>query len=129
MLVRIEKDIDVHISNRWSLGVIAMAALTLAMPAASAAAEVRHPASRYAKVTASAARATALARVRGGMVKSAELEQEGGKWVWSFDIAQARSPNVVEVQVDARTGRIVSTRQESPAEQAKEARADQAAKR
>ena len=116
-----------HTSNRWRLSVIAIAALTLQMPWASAAAETRQPAGRYAKVSESAARATALARVPGGMVKSAELEREGGKWVWSFDIAEARSPNVVEVQIDARTGRIVSTRQESPAEQAKEARADKAA--
>ncbi len=81
-----------------------------------------------AKVPETDARATALARVPGGAVQSAELEIEHGKLVWSFDIKTPKSFNVVEVQVDAKTGRIVSRKIETPAEQAKEAKADNAVK-
>lgn len=82
-----------------------------------------------AKVTEADARATVLAKVPGGTVQSAELENEHGKLIWSFDISDPKSPNVIEVQVDAKTGRIVSKKSESPAEQAKEAKADQLLKK
>ena len=75
-------------------------------------------------VTAPQARAIALAQVPGGTIESAELEHEGGKHVWSFDIRSPDSPNVVEVQVEAGTGHVVSRKLESPADQAKEALAD-----
>ncbi len=81
-----------------------------------------------AKVTETDARSTALARVPGGTVQSAELENEHGKLVWSFDIKDSKSSSIVEVQVDAKTGRIVSKKTESPAEQAKEAKADKTTK-
>ena len=70
------------------------------------------------------ARKTALARVPGGTIKSAELERERDKLIWSFDIAVPKSRNFTEVQVDAKSGKIVSTKIETPADQAKEARAD-----
>lgn len=77
-----------------------------------------------AKVSEADARVTALAKVPSGTVSSAELEKEHGKLVWSFDIAQARSPNVTEVQVDAISGKIVSTKVETPRQEAKEAAAE-----
>ena len=82
----------------------------------------------HPKVSESAARATALAQVKGGMVQSSELEREAGKLVWSFDIARPGSKDVTEIWVDANTGRIVSKKQETPAEQAKEAQADKGSK-
>ena len=80
------------------------------------------------KISEAAARATALAQVKGGRVQSAELEREGGKLVWSFDIARPGSKNVTEIWVDANSGRIVSKKRETPAEQAKEAQADKGLK-
>jgi hypothetical protein len=91
--------------------------------AAPEAAIASHP-----KVSESAARATALAQVKGGIVQSSELEREAGKLVWSFDIARPGSKDVTEIWVDANTGRIVSKKQETPAEQAKEAQADKVSK-
>jgi uncharacterized membrane protein YkoI len=82
-----------------------------------------------AKVSEIGARATALTLVPNGTVQSAELEREKGKLVWSFDIAEANSANVVEVLVDAKTGRIVSRKIETPAEQAKELKVDRAMKK
>ena len=89
---------------------------TIAAPDASL---LSHP-----EVSEAAARATALAQGKGGRVQSAELEREAGRVVWSFDIERPGSKNVTEVLVDATTGRIVSKKQETPAEQAKEAQAD-----
>ena len=77
-----------------------------------------------AEVTEAKAQKTALAKVPGGSIKSSELEKERGKLIWSFDIAMPKSRNVTEVQVDAKTGKIVSTQIETPADQAKEATAD-----
>jgi uncharacterized membrane protein YkoI len=82
-----------------------------------------------AKVTEIQARQTAMAKVPGGTVKSSELEKECGKVIWSFDIAMPKSRNITEVQVDAKTGKIISTQIETPADQAKEANADQKAKK
>ena len=99
-------------------------ALGLAAPLVSAAGASQDALKAQAKVTEKDARATALAKVPGGTVQTAELEKERGKLVWSFDIFDPKSPNVIEVQVDAKTGRVVSKTVESPAEQAKEVKAD-----
>ncbi len=79
-----------------------------------------------AKIARAEAEKVALAKAPGGAVKSAELEREHGKLVWSFDIATAGTADITEVLVDAVTGDVVSVEQESPAQQAKEARADRA---
>ncbi len=108
--------------------VAAALALAFSAPMVSAAAESQAALMSQAKVTESNARATALAKVPGGTVQSAELENEHGKLIWSFDISDPKSPNVIEVQVDARTGHVVSKKSESPSEQAKEAKADKVLK-
>ena len=77
-----------------------------------------------AKVSEADARATALAKVPAGSISSSELEREHHRLIWSFDIAQAGSKNVIEIQVDARTGKIVSRTVESPGKEAKEAAAE-----
>jgi uncharacterized membrane protein YkoI len=82
-----------------------------------------------AKVTQTAAQKTALAKVPKGKIKSGELEREHGKLVWSFDISTPGSKNVTEVQVDAKTGKIVSVKVETPKDQAKEAAADKKEKK
>lgn len=88
----------------------------------------QHPAAleSQAKIARAEAEKTALTQAPGGTVKSAELEQEHGKLVWSFDIATAGSENITEVLVDAVAGSILSVEKESPAQQAKEVQEDQA---
>ena len=44
--------------------------------------------------------------------------------IWSFDIAQPKSTSVVEIQVDAKSGRIVSRKVESARKEAKEAKTE-----
>jgi len=67
----------------------------------------------HAKISEDSARAVALRRVPGGMIQELELEREGGKLVYSFDIKVARKAGITEVQVDALTGKIVSVEHET----------------
>ena len=77
-----------------------------------------------AKVSEAQAKSTALNKVPNGVVKSSELEKEKGKLVWSFDISQPSAKSVTEIQVDAITGKIVSLKTETPAQEATEAKAE-----
>jgi len=79
-----------------------------------------------AKITLEAATQTALAKVPGGTIKSSELEQEHGILIWSFDIAKPKTRNITEVQVDAKTGAVVSETTETPKQQRAEAAKEKA---
>ena|ERR1700719_34049 len=76
---------------------------------------------KEARISQFQAEKTALAKVPSGVIESGELEREHGKLVWSFDISTRSAKNVTEVQVDAKSGKIVSVKMETPADQAKEA--------
>lgn len=82
---------------------------------------------RQAKISESAARATALAKVPGATVEAAELEREGGKLLYSYDLKVAGMSGIQEVQVNAIDGSIVGVQHETPADMAKEAAADRQA--
>ena len=71
----------------------------------------------HPKVTMEEAQRAASARQPGSM-KSAELEKENGRLIYSFDIETATG--VHEVQVDAMTGKVIQDVMESPADEAKE---------
>src|SRR5207249_11335606 len=79
---------------------------------------------KQAKITKAEAEKIALAKVSHGIVKSAEIEKEKAHLVWSFDIAKPNTNDITEILVDAKTGKIISTRTESTRDQAKEAAAD-----
>ncbi|HXH37858.1 MAG TPA: PepSY domain-containing protein [Thermoanaerobaculia bacterium] len=70
------------------------------------------------KITMAQARATALKRAPG-TVTSAELENEKGKLIYSFDIATSKT-GVTEVNVDAMNGKIVAVQHENAAKEAAE---------
>ena len=53
------------------------------------------------------ARAIALERAGGGTVTEAELEEEDGLLLYSFEVRQADG-NVIEIEVDAASGEVVS---------------------
>ena len=93
--------------------------IALALAFAGCASHESQLASR-AKVSRAKAEATALKRAHGGTVKEGELEEEHGKLVWSFDIAKSGTRNITEVQVDAITGKVVSTEIETPKHEAQE---------
>jgi uncharacterized membrane protein YkoI len=81
------------------------------------------------KVTQAAAEATALKSVKipPATVASGELEAEGGCLIYSFDIKVPGKKSVIEVTVDAGTGKVLSTKHEGPKAQAAESAADAAA--
>ena len=79
---------------------------------------------KEAKVTETQAKDTALQKVPHGTVKSSELEKEHGRLIWTFDIEQPSVPGVTEVHINAKTGRIVAIKKESPTQEAKESKAE-----
>ena len=96
----------------------------LLLPTAFAALPASNSLISQATVSEAQATAIALAKVPRGIVKSAELEEEHGRLVWSFDIAKPATKGVTEIQVDAKTGKIASVKKETSAQEAKEAKAD-----
>ena len=77
--------------------------------------EVPAALAKKAKITEAAAAAIALAKVPGGKIEGVELEEEDGKFIFSYDIKVAGKSGVEEIQVDAMTGAIVSAEHESTA--------------
>ena len=76
-----------------------------------------------ATVTCEVARLSALERVKDNKhatIRSAELEEESGRLVYSFDISRRGHAGVEEVQVDAKSGSVVSVKHESASAEAKE---------
>ena len=78
-----------------------------------------------AKITGDAAMRSALSRVPGGHIESAELEKEKGRLVYSFDIVA--KDGLHEVNIDANSGEVLENKIETPADEAKE-KAEDAAK-
>jgi uncharacterized membrane protein YkoI len=124
---------EIAMGHVRSLGALAVAAALLtAAPLAAqqktaAARRVADSAAawrREAKVTEHTARATALATVPGGTVRTHELEREKGRLIYSYDIAVKGKPGVSEVQVDAVTGKVVAREHESAAKEREEARTE-----
>jgi uncharacterized membrane protein YkoI len=88
---------------------------------------------KEAKITEAAARATALKEVPNGAVKSSELEREGGKLIYSYDITVPGKTGIDEVNVNAIDGTVVAKQHETPkaekTEAVKEAKEKKAAKK
>ncbi len=81
---------------------------------------------REAKVTEAAAAATALAKVPKGAIEAVEIEREGGKLIYSYDIKVAGKSGIDEVNVNAITGEIVGKVQHESAAAEKKEAADEA---
>jgi hypothetical protein len=70
------------------------------------------------KLTRAQAEKIALAKAPG-TIQSAELENEKGKLVWSFDIKTGKT-DITEILVNANDGSIVAVQHETPAKEAAE---------
>lgn len=81
-----------------------------------------------AKVTKADAENTALKAVNvvAASVSSSELESESGCLIYTFDIKLPGKTSIIEVAVDAGTGKLLSKVSEGPKAQAAEAAADRA---
>jgi uncharacterized membrane protein YkoI len=100
-----------------SIGIIAAFLLAAGLPTLK---EAEPGLKAQAKVSYEDAHKTALAKVKGAEIKSAEIEREKGKLVYSFDMKQKGKSGIDEVQVDAATGEVVSVEHEDAAAEAKE---------
>lgn len=82
---------------------------------------------KMAKIDLSTAQATAIdlvGKANLDSVVSRELEVEQGCLVYSFDLRLRASDGIDEVQIDAVSGKLVSRKHETPADEAKEKLAD-----
>lgn len=110
-------------------GVAALALVRLTNSALAESNQTQAQLQAQAKITQGGAQKTALAKVPNGKIKSSELENKGGKLVWSFDISKPGTKDIAEVLVDAKTGEIVKMENETPKQQANDVAADKAAKK
>ena len=84
---------------------------------------------KEAKMTMVDARAMALREVPNSKVQAGEIEREGGKLIYSFDMKVANKSGIDEVNIDAMTGKLVSKQHETPKDEKAEAKADKKAAR
>jgi DNA-binding beta-propeller fold protein YncE len=77
---------------------------------------------KEAKITLEAARATALAKVPHGELRSEELERENGKLIYSFDLQVPGKSGTEEVNVNAIDGKVVGVEHETAKTEKAEAR-------
>lgn len=77
---------------------------------------------KQASISMKQARQTAL-NTAAGNIESEELEKEHGKLVYSFDIRNSKG-TISEVQIDAKTGAVVSNEEETKADEEREKRED-----
>ena len=70
------------------------------------------------KIGMTRAKAIALKNA-AGKIESSELEKEGGKMIYSFDIRNAKG-TITEVNIDAYTGAVVAVDEENPKKEAAE---------
>ena len=77
-----------------------------------------------ARITPDSAIKLAKARIPAGTIQSAEIESEDGRLIYSFDIKTAGRSGIDEVNVDARTGKILPVEHEGPKAEAAERAAD-----
>lgn len=121
---------------RCSTALLCIAVLTLGAGSATAAPAASKPRvhdskpdaalASQAKVSMDAAKATALAKVPGGKIKSSELEREKGKLIYSFDIVTPGKSGIDEVNVDAIDGHVLSVVHEGPKAERREAKQERA---
>ena len=84
---------------------------------------------KQAKVSEADAAKTAMARVPNGRIQAVELENEGGALIYSYELKVPGRSGIEEINVNARTGAVVSTEHESPASERGEAKAEKAEKK
>jgi uncharacterized membrane protein YkoI len=62
----------------------------------------------------------ALSKIRGGTIRSAELQAANGSHFWAVFVAKPDKINAKEVHIDATNGKILAVQTEKPGDQAEE---------
>ena len=102
----------------------AQAAHKVAAPAQHKKVETQAELQKEAKMTMADARAMAQKTVPTGKIASGEIEREGGKLIYSFDMKVPGKSGIDEVNIDAMTGTLISNQHETPKDEKAEAKAD-----
>jgi hypothetical protein len=97
-----------------------LAALVMSISPLVAQAKEKPPVNR---VSIEAARKVAVQEFPGA-IQGEELEFEGGKWIYSFDLKSKKDRRVHEVHVDAMTGKFLDKHTETAADEKKEQQED-----
>jgi len=84
---------------------------------------------KQAKVAEVDAAKTAMTRVPNARIEAVELENEGGRLIYSYELKVPGKSGIEEVNVNAKTGSVVNTEHESAAAEGKEAKAEKSAKK
>jgi uncharacterized membrane protein YkoI len=79
---------------------------------------------KEAHMTMTDARALALKTVPNATIQAGEIEREGGKLIYSFDMKVPGKSGIDEVNIDAMTSKLVSHQHETPKDERAEAKAD-----
>lgn len=108
----------------------------LAVAVSATAAGAQSPTHRHKKVETQAelqkeahmpmadARAMALKTVPNARIQAGEIEREGGRLIYSFDMKVPGKSGIDEVNIDAIKGTLVSHQHETPKNERAEAKAD-----
>jgi hypothetical protein len=87
-------------------------------------AETQAELQKEAKMTMAEARALAERTNPKASIKTGEIEREGGKLIYSFDMKTPGKSGIDEVNIDAMTGKLIANQHETPKDEAAEAKAD-----
>ena len=89
------------------------------------------PAKLLAKATVKEADAAKIAQAKfpNARIQAVELENEDGRLIYSYELKTAGKSGIDEVNVNARTGKLVNTEHEGAKAEGKEAAQEKTAKR
>jgi uncharacterized membrane protein YkoI len=107
-----------------TLTFLAVASTTAGAQAAHKKVETQAQLEKEAKMTMADARAMALKTVPNATIQAGEIEREGGKLIYSFDMKIPGKTGIDEVNIDAMTSKLVSKQHETPKDEKAEAKAD-----
>jgi uncharacterized membrane protein YkoI len=110
--------------NLATLALLAVAATSAGAQATHKKVETQAQLEKEAKMTMADARAMALKTVPNATIQAGEIEREGGKLIYSFDMKVPGKTGIDEVNIDAMTSKLVSKQHETPKDEKAEAKAD-----
>ncbi|MFL5607167.1 MAG: PepSY domain-containing protein [Gemmatimonadaceae bacterium] len=93
-------------------------------PKHHAKAETQAQLQHEARISMAQARALAIKTVPGATIQTGEIEREGGKLIYSFDMKTRGKSGIDEVNIDAMTGAVLGNNHETPKDERAEAKAD-----
>jgi len=94
--------------------------LFLLTPAISKAGAIKGSLLKQASVTRSEARTIALSQIQDGKILHTDLRKEHGKIIWFFDVSRPGTKKITAVQVDAKSGNILSLSAHPPTHQSEQ---------